>query len=121
MNEERPNYRSCIKGGAPEAVALWHRVCDELEQEEAEWIAMLRSKGVKAAHPDDGWVDRRKNTVLFTYPQFNDGAAVGDLVALGWPQHDKRQPQHRIVRLTGFARTTFGSREWMFSDAEPQS
>jgi len=51
-----------------------------------EWIAKLRLKGVKAAHPNDGWVDRTANTVTFSYPDFDDGVGLGDVIALGWPQ-----------------------------------
>lgn len=110
------DFRNCIRGGTPEAVSLWHRVCDDMDREEREWIESLRAQGVKAAHPDDGWVDRERNAVTFTYPQFNDGAGVGDLIALGWPQHMHKQPQHRIVRLTGsYERGVFMSqRYWAF-------
>lgn len=61
----------------------------------AAWVKPLREDGIRAAHPDDGWVDRNENTVCFCYPDFNDGAGVGDLVALGRPD------EYRIVRLTG--------------------
>lgn len=60
-----------------------------------EWIAKLRAAGVKAAHPDDGWVDREADTVHLCYPQFNDGLGVGDLLALGGPERS------RIVRVYG--------------------
>ena len=61
------------------------------------WIAELRAFGVKAARPEDGWVDRKNNMVCMLYCDFNDGAGVGDLVALG------DHKQHRIVRITGIA------------------
>ncbi len=60
------------------------------------WVAALREQGVKAAHPDDGWVDRDRNEVHLAYPDFNDGLGVGDLLALGWPSGETR-----IVRITG--------------------
>ena len=62
---------------------------------ESAWIKGLREKGVKAAHPDDGWVNRKENTIKFVYPQFFDNPQVGYLVALGWPWE-----KTRIVRLT---------------------
>lgn len=83
------------------AVAMMRSIATTMEQQQAEWIAALRDAGVKAAHPDDGWVDRERNTVFFCYPQFDDGVAVGDLIALGWPQWNSKKPQHRIVRVIG--------------------
>ena len=53
--------------------------------DERAWITRLREQGAKAAHPDDGWVDRERNRIHLTYPQFDDGVRVGDLLALGWP------------------------------------
>jgi hypothetical protein len=53
-------------------------------QEQKNWIENLRKKGYKAAHPNDGWVDRDENIITFMYPQFFDNAKVGDYVMLGW-------------------------------------
>jgi hypothetical protein len=86
--------------GAPGAVAMYASIAASMEREQGAWIADLRAAGVKAAHPDDGWVNRKCNTVRFVYPQFNDGAKAGDLVALGWPAW-LGKTQHRIVRLIG--------------------
>ena len=58
-----------------------------------QWFETLTAAGVRAAHPDDGWVDRHANTVTLAYPQFDYGVHVGDLMALGWPE------RHRIVRV----------------------
>lgn len=63
---------------------------------EAAWVEHLRRCGLKAAHPDDGWVDREANTLRFSYPQFYDNPQVGDLIALG--SHTDRG--WRVVRLT---------------------
>lgn len=79
--------------GTSEFVNHWRRVCDDLERAHRAWIARLRAEGVKAAHPDDGWVDRIRSTVTLSFPDFNDGAATGDLVALGSHDH------HRLVRI----------------------
>lgn len=98
-------------------VALYARICDDMERDQAAWIAALRAAGVKAAHPDDGWVNRKDNYVQFVYPQFNDGAKAGDLVALGWPQWHSEKPRHRIVRLVEFHRSVFGSGSWKFEPA----
>jgi len=57
----------------------------KMQKTKQDWISKLKSQGVKAAHPNDGWVDRENNVVRFAYPQFNDGVKVGDTIVLGWP------------------------------------
>lgn len=98
-------------------VGLWHEICREMNAEQKAWIAQLRSQGIKASHPDDGWVDRKNNTLQFVYPQFNDGAKAGDLVALGWPTGSLPSGNHRIVRLKERKQTTF-SEYWSFESRE---
>ena len=67
----------------------------EIAAEKREWIADLRARHVRAAHPDDGWVDREANTVRLIYPQYSDDVEVGALLALGSPGS-----KTRIVRIT---------------------
>ena len=74
-------------------VDTYARICQEAEDRKREWISTLRFKGVKAAHPDDGWVDRVENSVILAYPQFNDGVHIEDLIALGDPE------KWRIVKI----------------------
>lgn len=100
--------------GRPDFVALFADIATRHEQEQAEWVAALRAAGIKAAHPDDGWVNRRDHFVQFVYPQFNDGAKAGDLVALGWPRWGSEKVRHRIVRLVEFHPATFGNGSWKF-------
>ncbi len=69
--------------GDPGAVKDWINQCNESESKEVEWIEKLRSEGYKAAHPDDGWVNRENNEVVLAYPQYNDGLKVGDKMILG--------------------------------------
>jgi len=88
--------------------ASFAQACREAQNAQDKWIAELRSNGVKAAHPDDGWVDRERNTVHFAYPQFNDGPGVGDKVALGQPD------KYRIVTITRAASGLVLDR-WAFS------
>lgn len=106
-----------LVSGDPAMVALWHDICREMNAVQEAWIAELRAQGVKAAHPDDGWVDRKNNTLKFVYPQFNDGAEAGDLVALGWPPGSLSSSKHRIVRLKGVKPTNF-SEHWAFEPVE---
>lgn len=102
--------------GKAGAMAIMRDIATTMEQQQEEWISGLRAAGVKAAHPDDGWVDRDANTVCFVYPQFDDGVNVGNLIALGWPTWSGNKSQHRIVRVTGRA-----GRRWEFEpfNAEP--
>jgi len=79
-------YTVQISSSCPPAMAAFirqHR--GVLAERKAAWIADLRAAGVKAAHPDDGWVDRAASTVHLAYPQFGGNLAVGDLLALGQP------------------------------------
>lgn len=48
----------------PSFAKLWADICIEGERKEKEWIAALRQTGVKAAHPNDGWVDREKKELF---------------------------------------------------------
>jgi hypothetical protein len=77
---------------------------------EREWIDRLREMGAKAAHPDDGWVNRHERKVHLAYPQFDDGLAVGDLLALGWPWRTTR-----LVRVVSTSDNQFalvGQNPW---------
>jgi hypothetical protein len=76
-------------------VIEYANICRQMQEKKREWIEILRSDGVKAAHPDDGWVNREENKVHLTYPQFNDGVGIGDRIALGTPT------KWRIVEVTG--------------------
>ncbi len=105
------NARDMISmaSGRPDLVARWTQICHEAHDLEVAWLSMLRREGIKAAHPDDGWVNRQKNTVHFAYPQFDDGAGIGDRIALGWAS-DK----WRIVTIMG--RSDDLLERWAFSE-----
>lgn len=79
--------------GKHEFVDRWKQNCLKRQIEEDKWIESLRSKGVKAAHPDDGHVDRENNVIRMAYPDFNDGLEVGCLMALGG------RNEFRIVKI----------------------
>lgn len=79
-------------------------------------VAQLRADGVKAAHPDDGWVNRADKTVHLAYPYFNDGLAIGDRLAL-----DHWRDGVRVVRVVGSEPNRFDSNwpapwHWKFED-----
>ncbi len=89
--------------GRADLVERYAGICHRMQGERARWIAWLRAYGIKAAHPDDGWVTRntnmkddgsRRDWVELVYPMFDDGVVAGDLIALGWPD------RFRVVRVT---------------------
>lgn len=88
--------------GRADAVMLFAKICQDHEEAERQWIADLRSIGIKAAHPDDGWVDRKRakrhDFVRFAYPQFNDGVQEGDRIALGWPDRYRVRIVQKVLR-----------------------
>lgn len=88
-----------VESNNVEVINIWNEVDTNMKQAEYDWIAKLYSEGVKAAHPDDGWVDREQNIVTLVYPQFNAGVGIGDTIALGRPDN------YRLVKLTGQPRT----------------
>lgn len=64
-----------------------------------DWIEGLASVGIKAAHPDDDWVDNRLNKLHMMYPQFNLGVQIGDRIALGREPDFEGRIRHRIVQV----------------------
>lgn len=83
-----------------------------LEKEKEEWIKELREKGIKACHPNDGWVDRIDNKVHFAYPLFDDGVNIGDKIMLGF----KKNCGEKLVRVVDIE-TTF-LKYYYFEDVE---
>jgi len=104
------DLRDCVSGD-PVFVARWHEICDEADKAKAQWIADLRARGVRVAHPDDGWVDRDKDRLCLCYPQFNDGMKIGSIVALGNPD------KYRLVEIIGYDKGILGVEWWPFRTA----
>jgi len=102
------DIRNCVTADQ-KFVSLWHQICDKQDADEREWVAGLRAAGFKAAHPNDGWVNRKDCEMYFAYPQFNDGAVIGDIVMLGCP-FDKQS--WRPVRLIDMRVTAIGKMVW---------
>lgn len=78
------------------------QAANEMRAKELRWIADLRAIGIKAAHPDDGHVNRTRSAnhdfVSFCYPRFDDGVREGDLIALGWPDEYRVRIVQRVSR-----------------------
>ena len=97
-----------IKGnGSPAATSFCKTFADVVVEDKhktREWVDMLRKKDVKAAHPDDGWVDRNINEFHLQYPYFgrNRKIYVNDIIALG----DYRE--YRLVRILAIREVYIG-------------
>lgn len=101
--------------GRADIVSLYHSIENNAQKEQEEWVKMLRDSGVKAAHPDDGWVNRQINAIQPCYPQFNDGVEEGDVIALGWPA------KYRLVRIVGVSYGKFFNQLiWKFEPVPEQ-
>lgn len=74
-------------------VAQMQRTHEEHLKAMMGWVEYLKSFDIKAAHADDGWVDREKNKIVFSYPDFILPIEVGDHIAIGTPE------KWRIVRV----------------------
>lgn len=79
----------------PAAIALWDEITARHASEQTASSEQLRALGVKMEHPDDGWVNRDRNSILPAYPRFDLRPEAGDLIALGWPWSG-----YRLVRCT---------------------
>lgn len=78
-----------LSSNDPAAIELWESILGRGEDAKASWTDLLRARGVKYAHPDDGWVHRDRGTHTRSwYPQFDDHPEVGDLIAFGRPPDD---------------------------------
>lgn len=94
-------------------IATWDAVQATAASKQREASARLMAMGVKMEHPDDGWVDRQKNSLWPCYPQFDLAPEVGDLIALGWPFSG-----YRIVRCTEIEHKTLLTHTVIYSFEE---
>ncbi len=90
-------------------VSSYEEIVKKNNKLRSEWAEKLKLDGVKASHPDDGWVDRKENYVQFCYPQFIESIEVGDEVALG--DFDK----YRVVKIVSVEKSGFGLAKYYFS------
>jgi hypothetical protein len=110
MEQDVEYMKNLLIGGDPSFAKHWNQICEDFSADNHLWINGLRAQGIKAAHPNDGWVDQSAQTMQFVYPQFNDGAGVSDLVMLG--RHYEQSNQ--LIKLTRKRVSTFGSVSWEF-------
>lgn len=97
-------------------ILSYNQICEDYENSRALWISELKANGYKAAHPDDGWVNRENNTVQFAYPHFNLFPQVGDKIMLGWHS----EPNNRTVEITSVQEVGICSKrtEYKFKDSD---
>lgn len=88
-------YIPLLKTSNPNIQNRWIKICKEGQKKHDDWIIFLRKNNISAAHPDDGWIDRKNNRIHFAYPAFNDGIKNGSLVAIG------NSDKYRIVKIIG--------------------
>lgn len=69
--------------GDSQFVDSFRAISEESDRNEEKWVEKLKKFGIKAAHPNDGWNNRKDNECSFSYPYFNLGVKVGDQIALG--------------------------------------
>lgn len=104
-----------VEGNSPAGdafAARFARISAEYEETERGWVANLKAQGIAAAHPQDGWVDRKNNTVHLAYPQFAETEKLkpGARIALG--QFNK----FRIVEIIRKEEDVFGMIWWRFRE-----
>lgn len=104
----------------PAAVELWESIGARMANDEATWTEILRVRGVKLAHPDDGWVKRDRNRFhLSWYPQFDDHPEIGDLIAFGKPPSgDHYRSWHDVWRGR---RDQYAREQMKRLDGQPES
>lgn len=91
---EHARILDCAFGADGKLFADFIRFIHNADAKRAAWIAMLRRSGVRAAHPDDDFVDPAARSFHPQQWEFNDGARIGDVIALG------NQNIYRLVRIT---------------------
>ena len=94
-------------------IASYNQICDEYDKANREWIKKLIAEGYKAAHPNDGWVNREEMKFSLTYPHFDLGVKVGDKVMLGW--HTDRGRDRPVV-VTSITKSMLGNTWYEFKD-----
>src|SRR5258706_4814666 len=77
-------------------MALFYKEQDSFRGRENQWLEQMKLEGVMAVHPDDGWVDRKENYVIFSYPQYRNAVKEGDIVVLG---HHTAYRRVKVIRI----------------------
>lgn len=95
MEYKDPRSGFKIKINEPSAGLGFMKAMMEMEHERNVWLEKLMAAGIRAVHPDDGWVNRNEDTFILHYPYFDLGVRIGDRVVLGSPK------EYRIVEVTG--------------------
>lgn len=107
----RESHRNCVSvsphfAGGADFMSSWNAICDRAESRIEVLIGQLRDMGVKAVHPNDGWVKRGNDgipySVSFTYPDFIDKIEIGDKIALkGFFNRELQSDFVKLYEVTG--------------------
>ena len=93
---------------------LWAMICQSAKAHQEKSSHELVTKWRCAAeHPDDGWVDRKENTISLVYPPFKNKIVVGSRIALGWPSSG-----YRIVEVTEIIPGMFSGERYRFKELQ---
>lgn len=95
-------------------VAMVCNVEKQMRQEESAWIKMLISKGIRAAHPDDGHINNKENYIAFGYPQFKHTVNVGDLIVFGWCNDKCRVVE--VIKRGGYCFAVYDNEMYYFKE-----
>lgn len=102
---------AAVSNGSPVGDRFVAELAASSEAARRSWVEILEARGIGLAHPDDGWVDRERDTVLLVYPSLSRTApAPGVLLALGWPD------RWRVVRITREVPMPIGASRWAFAE-----
>jgi hypothetical protein len=77
-------------------LSVFAKVCQEMREEVKQWVEELREKNTVLIWPHDA--------------HFNDGAGLGDVIALGSPK------KYRLVRLIGVDHEGVNEPYWLFQE-----
>lgn len=69
--------------GTNDDMDIFTAILQKSYSDEAAYISILREQGFKAAHPNDGWANKKPNIIYLRYPIFNDGLNIGDKLMIG--------------------------------------
>ena len=96
-----------------EFINLYNKICEDYEKEKENWIKELKEQGYKAAHPNDGWVNREDNVFQLCYPYFEEQIKIGDKVMLGW--HNEHKTNKSVI-VVDIIKNSFGTTKYKFKE-----
>lgn len=111
IERQRQQSLNSIGTPRPDLATKWKDICNRAADKSYRICEQLDSMGVKALHPNDGWIKRDdKNEpyeVYFCYPKFLLPILIGDKIALsGWEYAKYECETVRLFEVTGIVKIT---------------